>query len=141
MDFSSTRLGAGMQLKLREQPVEPVIKQIVAEFENVHSDRVIETVINIPGTVRIDAGRISQMLSNLLGNAISYGAANKPSGCWRKRPELASTSALSTKVRQFRRKRCRAFSLRSIVATFCRTNKGLDSDCTLPRRSRAPMAG
>ncbi|MCK1474573.1 GAF domain-containing sensor histidine kinase [Bradyrhizobium sp. 197] len=78
MDLARTRLGAGMQLELREQALGPVIKQIVAEFENVHPDRVIETVINIPGTVRIDAGRIGQMLSNLLGNAISYGAANEP---------------------------------------------------------------
>ena len=78
MDFARARLGAGMQLKLREQALEPVIKQIVAEFENVHPDRVIETVVNVPGPVRIDADRIGQMLSNLLGNAISYGAADKP---------------------------------------------------------------
>jgi signal transduction histidine kinase len=78
MDFARARLGAGMQLKLREQPLEPVIKQIVAEFENVHPDRVIETVVSVPGSVRIDADRIGQMLSNLLGNAISYGAANEP---------------------------------------------------------------
>lgn len=78
MDFARARLGAGMQLKLREQSLEPVIKQIVAEFENVHPDRVIETVVSVPGSVRIDADRIGQMLSNLLGNAISYGAANEP---------------------------------------------------------------
>lgn len=78
MDFARARLGAGMQLKLREQALEPVIKQIVAEFENVHPDRVIETVVSVPGSVRIDADRIGQMLSNLLGNAISYGAANEP---------------------------------------------------------------
>jgi signal transduction histidine kinase len=78
MDFARARLGAGMQLKLREQPLEPVIKQIVAEFENVHPDRVIETVVSVPRSVRIDADRIGQMLSNLLGNAISYGAANEP---------------------------------------------------------------
>jgi signal transduction histidine kinase len=78
MDFARARLGAGMQLKLKEQALELVIKQIVAEFENVHPDRVIETVIDVPGPVRIDADRIGQMLSNLLGNAISYGAANEP---------------------------------------------------------------
>ena len=78
MDFARARLGAGMQLKLKEQALELVIKQIVAEFENVHPDRVIETVVNVPGPVRIDADRIGQMLSNLLGNAISYGAANEP---------------------------------------------------------------
>jgi signal transduction histidine kinase len=78
MDFARTRLGAGMQLRLKEEALEPVIKQIVFEFENVHPDRVIETVVNVPGTVRIDTGRIGQMLSNLLGNAISYGAANEP---------------------------------------------------------------
>ncbi|MGY3425627.1 signal transduction histidine kinase [Bradyrhizobium sp. F1.13.4] len=78
MDFARARLGSGMQLKLKEQPLEPVIKQIVAEFEYVHPDRVIETVVNVPVSVRIDAGRIGQMLSNLLGNAISYGAADEP---------------------------------------------------------------
>lgn len=36
MDFARARLGGGLQLKLREEPLEPLVKQIIAEFENAH---------------------------------------------------------------------------------------------------------
>ena len=32
----------------------------------------------VPGKVKIDAGRMGQLLSNLLGNALSYGAPGEP---------------------------------------------------------------
>lgn len=78
MDFARARLGGGIHLKLREEPLAPVIRQIVSEFENVHPGRVIAQVVDVPGTVKIDAGRIGQLLSNLLGNAISYGDPDEP---------------------------------------------------------------
>ncbi|WP_314947746.1 GAF domain-containing sensor histidine kinase [Bradyrhizobium cosmicum] len=78
MDFARARLGAGMQLRLKDVALGPVIEQIVSEFKYVHPDRLIETEVNVPGNVRIDVLRIGQMLSNLLGNAISYGDASQP---------------------------------------------------------------
>ena len=78
MDFARTRLGGGMQLRLKEDPLEPLIEQIVAEFRNVHPDRLIETDVRTSGKVKIDAGRMGQLLSNLLGNALSYGAPGEP---------------------------------------------------------------
>lgn len=73
MDLARARLGAGMQLKRREQELAPLISHVVSEFENVYPDRKIVSSVNVPGTVNVDGERIEQLLSNLLGNAISYG--------------------------------------------------------------------
>ncbi|HEV2157117.1 GAF domain-containing sensor histidine kinase [Bradyrhizobium sp.] len=77
-DFARTRLGGGMQLKLREEPLEPHIRQIISEFENVHPNHRITAAVDVPGNVRVDAGRMNQLLSNLLGNALAYGDADAP---------------------------------------------------------------
>ncbi|QOG23386.1 sensor histidine kinase [Bradyrhizobium sp. SEMIA] len=34
--------------------------------------------VDAPAAVNVDAGRLSQMISNLLGNAITYGAPDEP---------------------------------------------------------------
>lgn len=78
MDFTRARLGGGIQLKFREESLEQLIKQIIAEFETVQPNRHISSSVNVPGKVRIDAGRMGQLLSNLLGNALAYGDADKP---------------------------------------------------------------
>jgi signal transduction histidine kinase len=78
LDFARARLGGGMQLKLREELLEPHVRQIVAEFENIHPDHRIISVVDVPGKVKIDAGRLGQLLSNLLGNALAYGDPEKP---------------------------------------------------------------
>ncbi|WP_441234286.1 GAF domain-containing sensor histidine kinase [Bradyrhizobium sp. 930_D9_N1_4] len=78
MDFARARLGGGMHLKLRDESLEPHIRHIVAEFENVHPSRRMSSSVNVPGKVRIDAGRMSQLLSNLLGNALAYGDPDAP---------------------------------------------------------------
>lgn len=78
MDFARARLGGGLQLKLREEPLEPLVKQIVSEFENAYPNRPITLVLNAPEKVKIDAGRMGQLLSNLLGNALTYGDPGKP---------------------------------------------------------------
>ena len=78
MDFARTRLGGGMQLRLKDDPLEPLIEQIVAEFRNAHPDRLIETDVKVSGKVKMDSGRMGQLLSNLLGNALSYGAPGEP---------------------------------------------------------------
>jgi signal transduction histidine kinase len=78
MDLARTRLGAGMQLKLREAELEPIINQVVSEFANVHPDWKILSQVNVPGMVKVDAGRLEQLLSNILGNATSYGDPAQP---------------------------------------------------------------
>lgn len=78
MDLARSRLGSGMQLRSQRQDLQPIIMQIVSEFERVHSDRRILSDVDAPAAVNVDAGRLSQMISNLLGNAITYGAPDEP---------------------------------------------------------------
>lgn len=78
MDFARARLGAGVQLSLKDENLEPIIRQVISEFKNVHPGRTIVSTLEVPGRVRVDAGRIAQIVSNLLGNAISYGSTNQP---------------------------------------------------------------
>jgi signal transduction histidine kinase len=78
MDFARARLGEGVQLNPRAELLEPHIKQIVAEFESAQPSRLITSAVNVPEKVRIDAGRLGQLLSNLLGNAVAYGDPDKP---------------------------------------------------------------
>ncbi|MCA1469770.1 GAF domain-containing sensor histidine kinase [Bradyrhizobium sp. IC3195] len=78
MDFARSRLGSGMQLRSHPQDLQPIIMQIVSEFERVHSDRRILSAVDASAAVNVDAGRLSQMISNLLGNAITYGAPDEP---------------------------------------------------------------
>jgi sigma-B regulation protein RsbU (phosphoserine phosphatase) len=79
MDFARGRLGGGMMLaKIADAPVEAVLRQVVDELQTSFPDRVIQAQIVIDVPVTCDARRIGQLASNLLGNAITYGASDKP---------------------------------------------------------------
>jgi signal transduction histidine kinase len=78
MDFARGRLGGGLSLQRRPQPVEPMLRQVVSELQSAHLDRTIETTFDIHGSINCDSQRIGQLLSNLLGNAVSHGSADRP---------------------------------------------------------------
>ncbi|HEY4126220.1 MAG TPA: GAF domain-containing sensor histidine kinase [Rhizomicrobium sp.] len=78
LDFARARLGGGWTLHLEEMNVEPVIAQVVAETRTALPDRKIESIVRAPRLVNCDRVRISQLLSNLIGNAIVHGETNKP---------------------------------------------------------------
>ncbi|MBJ7406725.1 MAG: sensor histidine kinase, partial [Bradyrhizobium sp.] len=44
----------------------------------VYPDWKILSQVNVPGMVKVDAGRLEQLLSNILGNATSYGDPAQP---------------------------------------------------------------
>jgi signal transduction histidine kinase len=54
------------------------LELIVAEFRTIAPDQQIDVSIDIPIAVHCDRARIAQLLSNLLGNAITHGAADRP---------------------------------------------------------------
>ena len=54
------------------------LELIVAEFRTIALDQQIDVSIDIPIAVHCDRARIAQLLSNLLGNAITHGAADRP---------------------------------------------------------------
>ena len=50
----------------------------MAELREAHPERTVIECITIDRAVRCDRGRLQQLLSNLLGNALTYGAADRP---------------------------------------------------------------
>ncbi len=78
LDFARARLGGGWTLHLEELNVEPIIAQVVEETRSALPHRQIETIVRAPRPVNCDRGRISQLLSNLIGNAITHGEAASP---------------------------------------------------------------
>lgn len=78
LDFARARLGGGWTLHLEEQNVEPIVAQVVAEMRTALPDRKIESLVQAPQPVNCDRVRISQLLSNLIGNAIAHGDAVEP---------------------------------------------------------------
>lgn len=79
MDFARGRLGAGLTLDLAETaPLEPVLAQVIAELQAGFPERTIEAAIALDAPVVCDHRRVAQLLSNLLGNALAYGAPAEP---------------------------------------------------------------
>jgi sigma-B regulation protein RsbU (phosphoserine phosphatase) len=79
LDFARGRLGGGIGLNLTsEEPLEPVLRQVVDELKAGAPDREIEVDFDLSAPLFCDPGRIGQLLSNLLGNALSHGAVDRP---------------------------------------------------------------
>jgi signal transduction histidine kinase len=79
MDFARGRLGDGLTISRdAKQPLTPVLEQVIAELKSVWPDVAIEASIDIEEPVNCDRGKMGQLFSNLLGNAILYGDQGKP---------------------------------------------------------------
>jgi phosphoserine phosphatase RsbU/P len=78
LDFARGRLGGGIALSRDSRPLEPVLEQVVDELRTAAPQRVIETSFELTERVNCDRTRIGQLLSNLIGNALTHGAADQP---------------------------------------------------------------
>ena len=79
LDFARGRLGGGITLSRdANRPLQPVLQQVVDELSTAVPDRVIQCDFRITSPVNCDRSRIGQMVSNLLGNALTHGSADKP---------------------------------------------------------------
>lgn len=79
LDFARGRLGGGMTLARDAlSPLAPVLKQVIDELASVNPDRDIRVDIAIAEPVDCDRVRIGQLLSNLLGNALTHGSKTEP---------------------------------------------------------------
>jgi signal transduction histidine kinase len=78
LDYTRTRLGAGMPVKPAPMDLADLGRELIAEFRSAHPDREIgfRTVGDLNGLW--DNDRIRQALSNLLGNAIQHSSAEFP---------------------------------------------------------------
>ncbi len=78
MDFARGRLGAGIQLESpRGVDLGPVLHNVVSEIAQVAAQPV-DCDIDLPAQVHADPQRLGQLLSNLLGNAVTHGSQDDP---------------------------------------------------------------
>jgi sigma-B regulation protein RsbU (phosphoserine phosphatase) len=79
LDFARGRLGGGITLNRdANRPLQPVLEQVVDELRTASPDRSIESSFAITEPVSCDRSRIGQLASNLIGNALTHGAAYQP---------------------------------------------------------------
>ena len=79
LDFAKARLGGGIGVSLQEvDGVELALSTVVGELRDAHPDRTISARIAIGCSVCCDVGRVQQLVSNLLANALTHGAQERP---------------------------------------------------------------
>jgi signal transduction histidine kinase len=79
VDFTRGRMGGGIALDLRrEDNLNLVFEQVIAELRDIYPGREIDARLQPIGTLMCDPGRMGQLLSNLLKNALVHGAADHP---------------------------------------------------------------
>lgn len=79
LDFARGRLGDGLSLTLAtSKPLAETLQLVVDEIRSAHSETVIEANLTVTENVRVDHARIAQLLSNLLGNAVTHGDSALP---------------------------------------------------------------
>ena len=79
MDFARARLGSGVSLDIEENAdLAGTLEAVLQEIAVAHPEAQFLSNVAIAGPVRCDAGRISQLTSNLLANAVTHGDANAP---------------------------------------------------------------
>jgi sigma-B regulation protein RsbU (phosphoserine phosphatase) len=78
LDFARGRLGDGITLTLSTQPLDVALQHVVDELQSTHPESIINAEFSLTKPVIADSARIGQLLSNLLGNALTYGATGEP---------------------------------------------------------------
>jgi signal transduction histidine kinase len=74
LDFTRSRLGGGIPIDAASLNMGKVVHDVVNEIKAAHPDRKIEIDARGALTGHWDCARISQVLTNLIGNALEHGS-------------------------------------------------------------------
>jgi signal transduction histidine kinase len=75
LDLARTRLGDSIPLTRARMDLAPVCRQVIAELEGVHPERQLRFESRGDLFGEWDSDRITQVISNLVANALQYGEA------------------------------------------------------------------
>ncbi|QHI99516.1 PAS domain-containing protein [Xylophilus rhododendri] len=78
LDFTAARLGAGLSSHARAIDLHEVVGEALEELRLAFAGREIQHVREGDGWCLADPDRLAQLLGNLVGNAMAYGAAGEP---------------------------------------------------------------
>lgn len=78
MDFASGRMGSGIELRKVRDDLRPTLQQVIGELRVANPDRDIVVRIDADAPVHADPARVAQLFSNLLANALTHGAPERP---------------------------------------------------------------
>jgi signal transduction histidine kinase len=78
IDFTRTHLGPGIPVKVRQANLARVCRTVVDELRTSHPEQIVAMTAPEHLDAIFDEGRIAQVLSNLVGNAIQYGTHDAP---------------------------------------------------------------
>jgi signal transduction histidine kinase len=79
LDFARGRLGGGIEVELTDvQNINTGLTTVIQELQAAQPDCKIISSISVNRSVRCDLGRLQQIASNLLGNALTHGLAHSP---------------------------------------------------------------
>ena len=78
LDLARGSLGGGFAVDRTDVLVTPVLEQVLSEIRQIAPDREILDSIAVNEPVYCDRNRIGQLASNLLSNALTHGASDRP---------------------------------------------------------------
>ena len=78
LDFARGRLGEGITLDTQQEYLKDSLNQVITELQTSWPDCQINFEAHLETPVDCDARRISQLFSNLLGNALTHGDKTAP---------------------------------------------------------------
>jgi signal transduction histidine kinase len=79
LDFARGRLGGGIAVELADvQNINTGLTTVIRELQDAQVDCEIISNIDVSRAVRCDLGRIQQIASNLLANALTHGQPDSP---------------------------------------------------------------
>jgi signal transduction histidine kinase len=79
LDFARGRLGSGLNVLLeRSHDLAGDLEHAISEIQRANPDTQIIVSTSLQHVFRCDRRRVSQLLSNLVSNAVTHGATDKP---------------------------------------------------------------